>query len=465
MATPERPGFTRMLPGHFSGAGALVGDAGEREEHVGEAVEVDDDERRKLDVALKAHDVPLGTPAHRARDMERGGLWRAAGNDERPEWGELRVAFVDGALELRDARLVDARLLEEVRHLLAVGRREERADGEEIALYSDEHFVDSGHHLDAARESEDGVELVDVAVGFHAQIVLGHAASPEQRRLPGVPGARIDLHGGKEYKRPPPGAPTCVASAMRTGELSTMEHPAKDITIIGGGPAGLFALFYAGMRGASAQIVDALPEPGGQLAALYPEKYVFDVAGYPKVLARDLVRALAEQAAQFGEPIHLAQRVTGLERHDGQFVLHTERGDYPSRAILIAAGIGAFSPRRLPQACAEPWYGKGIYDLVTDPQEFAGQRVVIICRGDAAFAWRRQAARGAAHVSLVHRSDRFRAHGATVSQFHAGVAAGRASLFTFHELVDVIEHAEGERFSHIVLKDIKAKTTRELEAD
>src|SRR5512140_647830 len=128
-------------------------------------------------------------------------------------------------------------------------------------------------------------------------------------------------------------------------------HETKDITIIGGGPTGLFALFYAGMRGASAQIVDALPELGGQLAALYPEKYIFDGAGYPKVLAKDLVRSLAEQAAQFKEPVHLGQRVTGLEERDGLFVLHTEKGDFTSKAILIAAGIGAFSPRRLPQAC------------------------------------------------------------------------------------------------------------------
>src|ERR1043165_9358024 len=98
-----------------------------------------------------------------------------------------------------------------------------------------------------------------------------------------------------------------------------MNEP-RDITIIGGGPTGLFALFYAGMRGASAQIVDALPELGGQLAALYPEKYIFDVAGYPKVLAKDLVRSLAEQAAQFQQPVHLARRVTGLEQRDGLFV-------------------------------------------------------------------------------------------------------------------------------------------------
>src|SRR5438067_6494209 len=92
-----------------------------------------------------------------------------------------------------------------------------------------------------------------------------------------------------------------------------------DITIIGGGPTGMFALFYAGMRRATARIVDALPELGGQLTALYPEKYIFDVAGFPKILAKDLVRSLAEQVAQFDQPIHLAQRVTGLEVEDGHF--------------------------------------------------------------------------------------------------------------------------------------------------
>ena len=242
-------------------------------------------------------------------------------------------------------------------------------------------------------------------------------------------------------------------------------HEPRDITIVGGGPTGLFALFYAGMRGASAQIVDALPELGGQLAALYPEKYIFDVAGYPKVLAKDLVRSLAEQAAQFQQPVHLAHRVTALEERDGGFVLHTDKGEFPTKSIVIAAGIGAFSPRRLPQKCAEPWYGKGIYDVVTDPKEFSGQRVVIIGGGDTAFDWATQLAPFATHVSLVHRSDRFRAHGATVAQFEANVKAERASLFTFHEIADVLCRPSGERFTHIVLRDVKAKTTTELEAD
>src|SRR3954462_15667912 len=118
-----------------------------------------------------------------------------------------------------------------------------------------------------------------------------------------------------------------------------MSHEIRDITIIGGGPTGIFASFYAGMRKATAQIVDALPELGGQLTALYPEKYIFDVAGFPKVLAKDLVRSLADQAAQFGQPIHLGQRVVGLEEADGHFVLVTESDRFPSRSIVVAAGI------------------------------------------------------------------------------------------------------------------------------
>src|SRR5919199_401025 len=105
-------------------------------------------------------------------------------------------------------------------------------------------------------------------------------------------------------------------------------HDIKDITIIGGGPTGLFAQFYAGMRQATAQIVDALPELGGQLTALYPEKYIFDVAGFPQVLAKDLVKQLAEQASRWGFGAHLNQRVTGLEEREGadgkrEFVLVT----------------------------------------------------------------------------------------------------------------------------------------------
>src|SRR5205809_3216426 len=156
------------------------------------------------------------------------------------------------------------------------------------------------------------------------------------------------------------------------------------------------------MRGATARIVAALPQLGGQLTALYPEKYIFDVGGFARILAKDLVNALVEQAAQFHFKSHLNQNVTALERNDDHFVLVTETDRFPTKSIVIAAGIGAFSPRRLPQACAAPWYGKGIHDRVSDPGEFEGKRIVIIGGGDSAFDWAQQLRGRAKEVTLVH---------------------------------------------------------------
>ena len=242
-----------------------------------------------------------------------------------------------------------------------------------------------------------------------------------------------------------------------------MQHELKDITILGAGPTGLFALFYAGMRGVSAQIIDALSEPGGQLTALYPEKYIFDVAGFPRVLAKDLVAGQLEQAKQFGFPMHFDQRVVSLEEDGGTFTLVTETDRFPTRAIVIAAGIGAFSPRRLPQPCAEPWYGKGIHDRVLDPERFRGKQVLIIGGGDSAFDWAHQLLDRASSVTLAHRSDRFRAHAATVEEIRAACTEGRAKMLTFHELHEIT--GNGDHLSGVVLKDIKAKTTVAIDCD
>jgi thioredoxin reductase len=242
-----------------------------------------------------------------------------------------------------------------------------------------------------------------------------------------------------------------------------MTHEIIDITVIGGGPTGLFASFYTGMRGATARIVDALPQLGGQLTALYPEKYIFDVGGFTKILAKDLVKALTEQASQFPFKSHLNQNVTALERNDDHFVLITETDRFPTRAIVIAGGIGAFSPRRLPQACAEPWYGRGIFDRVSDPDQFKGQRIVIIGGGDSAFDWAQQLRDRAKTVTLVHRSDKYRAHGATIADVQAAATAGRTTLLPFHELADVL--SEGEKLTGVTVRDVKAKTTRNIDAD
>jgi thioredoxin reductase (NADPH) len=242
-----------------------------------------------------------------------------------------------------------------------------------------------------------------------------------------------------------------------------MEHDIKDLTILGAGPTGLFALFYAGMRGASAQVVDALSQTGGQLSALYPEKYIFDVAGFPKVLAKDLVRSLEVQAAQFNSPCHLNQHVIALEEHDDHFVLVTETDRFPSRSLVIAAGIGAFSPRRLPQPVATPWYGKGIFDRVLDPDQFRDKKILIIGGGDSAFDWAQQLEGRARAITLVHRSDRFRAHSATIAEVMRAAESGRTQIYTYHELNDI--HSSGDYIERVTLRDVKAKTTLDVEVD
>ena len=237
----------------------------------------------------------------------------------------------------------------------------------------------------------------------------------------------------------------------------------RDITIIGAGPTGLFAAFYAGMRGVSARIVDALPELGGQLTALYPEKFIFDVAGLPKILAKDLVSDLVTQMRQFQPDEQLGQRIVALEEDGGVLTLVTETDRFPSRAVIVAAGIGAFSPRRLPHPSADQWYGKGILDRVTDPKEFSGQKVLIVGGGDSAFDWTHQLLDHAKSVTLIHRSDRFRAHGSTVAAVNEAAKAGRARVLTFHEIAGV--HGTDGRVTGATLKDVKAKTTHDVDVD
>ncbi len=212
----------------------------------------------------------------------------------------------------------------------------------------------------------------------------------------------------------------------------------KDITIIGAGPTGLFAAFYAGMRGASHRLIDNLDQVGGQLTALYPEKYIFDVAGFPKVLAKDLVKSMADQAFQWQAPLHLGEQVMGLkrEREDGTslFVVVTDKDAYPSRTVLIAGGIGAFTPRKLPLRDVDHWYGKGLHDRVLKPREFTGKRILIVGGGDSAFDWAVNLQGIAKSILMIHRRDGFRAHHATVEQVKALCAAGKMELRTFWEL-------------------------------
>ena len=212
----------------------------------------------------------------------------------------------------------------------------------------------------------------------------------------------------------------------------------KDITIIGAGPTGLFGAFYAGMRGASCRLIDNLDQVGGQLTALYPEKYIFDVAGFHKVLSKDLVKGMAEQGLQFGAPVHLGEKVVGLKREgeDGKplFIVGTDKDEYPSRTVIIAGGIGAFTPRKLPLKDADHWLGRGLYDRVLNKQEFAGRRVMIVGGGDSAFDWAVNLQGIAKSILMIHRRDGFRAHQATVDQVRRLCAEEKMELRTFWEV-------------------------------
>ncbi|HEV2085623.1 MAG TPA: NAD(P)/FAD-dependent oxidoreductase [Gemmatimonadales bacterium] len=241
----------------------------------------------------------------------------------------------------------------------------------------------------------------------------------------------------------------------------------RDISIIGGGPTGLFAAFYAGMRGASARIIDALPALGGQLMALYPEKYIFDMAGFPKVLAKDLVRDMATQALQFGATTHLGEIVTGLRRVEdggtGHFVLETSDGDYPSRTLVIAAGIGAFEARRLGIEGEDRYEEKGLFFKVIDPKVFAGQRVLLVGGGDSAFDWAVNLQGIAKSVMLIHRRDAFRAHQATVNQVQEFQRCGKCELRTFWEVKALHGNGKVERVT-IVNSKTKEEETLEIDA-
>ena len=216
-----------------------------------------------------------------------------------------------------------------------------------------------------------------------------------------------------------------------------MADDIRDITVIGGGPTGLFAAFYAGMRGSSCRIVDSLPDLGGQLAALYPEKYIFDVGGFPKILAKDLAESLVEQAMQFDPDVVLDEQVRSLERVDGHFELRCSGGTYPTKTIVIAGGKGAFEPMSLKCPGYEELMHRGVEYAVRDPEAFRDKRVIVVGGGDSALDFVLMLKDVAASMTLVHRRDEWRAHGMTVQRVEEAVAAGQIELHTFHEVREI----------------------------
>jgi ferredoxin/flavodoxin---NADP+ reductase len=190
-------------------------------------------------------------------------------------------------------------------------------------------------------------------------------------------------------------------------------HLDTDLAIIGAGPTGLFAAYYAGFRGMRVVVVDSLPELGGQITAMYPEKQIFDVAGFPTIKGRDLVDGLVEQA-NTAEPEYLLDRTAKDLRHTDDDVTVTldDGTEVTAKALLVTAGIGKFSPRPLPSG--DGWLGRGMEFFVPSFAPYAGKDVVVVGGGDSAFDWALHLEPIAGSVTLVHRRDAFRAHERTV---------------------------------------------------
>lgn len=187
-----------------------------------------------------------------------------------------------------------------------------------------------------------------------------------------------------------------------------------DITVIGGGPTGLFALFYAGMRGAKAKVIDALPELGGQLYALYPEKYVYDMPGFPAIIAQDLINGCVEQAMQWPHAVCLEERVTNIERlDDGTFKLATDKTEHFTKTIMLCSGIGAIKPRKLAAPTAEQFEERGLHYYARNFDRFNERRVIVVGGGDSAVDYALALEPRAKSVTIVHRSQ-FRAHAHSV---------------------------------------------------
>ena len=237
-----------------------------------------------------------------------------------------------------------------------------------------------------------------------------------------------------------------------------------DVAIIGAGPVGLFAVFECGMLDMKCHVFDALDVPGGQCAALYPEKPIYDIPGYPRIDAALLVERLAEQAAPFAPIYHLGHAVTGLDGTDGGgFVVTTANGTkVAARAVVIAAGGGAFGPNRPPLAGIEEFEGKSVFYLVRRREDFRGKRIVIAGGGDSAVDWALSLSELAERVMVVHRRPKFRAAPQSQAQLEELAKEGRVELVVPYQLAG-LDGVDG-RLSAVIVADL-AGNERRLDAD
>jgi ferredoxin/flavodoxin---NADP+ reductase len=237
------------------------------------------------------------------------------------------------------------------------------------------------------------------------------------------------------------------------------DNQVTDIAIIGGGPAGLFAAFYAGMRHASVKVIESMPQLGGQLSALYPEKYIYDVAGFPRVVAQDLINNLIEQANHFSPTYCLDEKVLEVNKKEERlFEIVTHKQVHLARSVIITAGCGAFEPRKLSLPGAERFENNSLFYFVKDKQQFAGKNVMIAGGGDSAVDWALMLEPVAKSVTVVHRRDKFRAHEHSVEQ----MMNSSIRVITPREIETL--HGD-EQIEQITLVDKKSKVSETLDID
>lgn len=236
-------------------------------------------------------------------------------------------------------------------------------------------------------------------------------------------------------------------------------QPITDLIIIGGGPAGMFAAFYGGMRKASVKLIESMPQLGGQLSALYPEKFIYDVAGFPAIRAQELVDNLAKQMEYFDTEIHLEENVQNVVKKDERlFEVTTDKQVYYAKAVIITAGIGAFAPRKLPLPEAAQFESSNLYYFVKNLNEFRDQRVLIAGGGDSAVDWALMLEPIAKEVTLIHRRDRFTAHEHSVET----LMNSSAKVLTPKEIVAL--HGD-DRIHKVTIRDAKTKEETDIEVD
>jgi len=237
-----------------------------------------------------------------------------------------------------------------------------------------------------------------------------------------------------------------------------------DVAIVGAGPVGLFAVFELGMLKMRAHVIDSLEVIGGQCAALYPEKPIYDIPGYPQIEASALIDRLEEQAAPFAPVYHLDQRVESLTpTEEGRFLLETSGGTrIDARAVVIAAGVGAFGPNRPPLEGLADYEGRSVFYMVRRREDFRGKRVVIAGGGDSAVDWALSLADVAERVMVVHRRPKFRAAPESVDRLHRLAEAGRIEFVIPYQLAG-LDGADGE-LSAVIVETLQGESRR-LEAD